>query len=39
LIATGAEYAAPWKDTPHGTLDAYARDRVFEDYREKIKKA
>jgi NADH dehydrogenase FAD-containing subunit len=39
VICTGAEYAAPWKDGPHETLDAYERDRVFENYREKIKNA
>lgn len=39
VICTGAEYAEPWKDGPFGTLDAYMRDRVFEDYREKIHNA
>jgi len=37
VLCTGAEYAAPWRDSFNGTLDAYERDRVFEDYREKIK--
>jgi NADH dehydrogenase FAD-containing subunit len=39
VLCTGAEYAAPWKDTHTGTLDAYERERVFDDYREKIKNA